>query len=348
MRPALRILPRLRPFRVLPARTYATLNPHTPPPTSPYQVFDEPSKDLQRSRAIIRLRELQAQSENGSAEEEDGLRVDLKIPPSSILELSSHAGQLTQVLQEVLADEVPTGTEQTGVEGRRKWWIVDSSPVGEALWRDDDSYFITPPTRIQASASDFLKHPEVGPLKEQVEAVVSAGGLHWVGDIVGGLTQVRHLLKPDGVFVAAVFGGDTIFELRTSLQLAEQERRGGIANRVSPMISSTDAPSLLNRAGFTSITVDVEDITVNYPSMWELIADLRDMGESNAILGRRTAVGRDVLIAASSIYQEMYGNEDGSIPATFSIIFLIGWKPGPNQPQPSKRGSGETNLKDVL
>ncbi|WVO24724.1 uncharacterized protein IAS62_006094 [Cryptococcus decagattii] len=363
MRPVLRILPRLRPFRVLPARTYATLNPHTPPPTSPYQVFDEPSKDLQRSRAIIRLRELQAQSENGSAEEEDGLRVvdylreevadrlaermeDLKVPPSSILELSSHAGQLTQVLQEVLADEVPIGTEQTGVEGRRKWWIVDSSQ--EALWRDDDSYFITPPTRIQASASDFLKHPEVGPLKEQVEAVVSAGGLHWVGDIVGGLTQVRHLLKPDGVFVAAVFGGDTIFELRTSLQLAEQERRGGIANRVSPMISSTDAPSLLNRAGFTSITVDVEDITVNYPSMWELIADLRDMGESNAILGRRTAVGRDVLIAASSIYQEMYGNEDGSIPATFSIIFLIGWKPGPNQPQPSKRGSGETNLKDVL
>lgn len=75
MRPALRILPRLRPFCILPARTYATLNPHTPPPTSPYQVFDEPSKDLQRSRAIIRLRELQAQSENGSAEEEDGLRV---------------------------------------------------------------------------------------------------------------------------------------------------------------------------------------------------------------------------------------------------------------------------------
>ncbi|KIR69912.1 hypothetical protein I310_06225 [Cryptococcus deuterogattii CA1014] len=294
MRPVLRIIPRFHPFRVLPARTYATLNPHTPPPTSPYQVFDEPSKDLQRSRAIIRLRELQAQSENKSAEEEDGLRVDLKVPPSSILELSSHAGQLTQVLQEVLADEVPTTTEQTGVEGRRKWWIVDSSQ--EALWRDDDSYFITPPTRIQASASDFLKHPEVGPLKEQVEAVVSAGGLHWVGDIV----------------------------------------------------DSTDAPSLLNRAGFTSITVDVEDITVNYPSMWELIADLRDMGESNAILGRRTAVGRDVLIAASSIYQEMYGNEDGSIPATFSIIFLIGWKPGPNQPQPSKRGSGETSLKDVL
>lgn len=75
MRPALRVLPRLRPFRVLSARTYATLNPHTPPPTSPYQVFDEPSKDLQRSRAVIRLRELQAQSENEPAEEEDGLRV---------------------------------------------------------------------------------------------------------------------------------------------------------------------------------------------------------------------------------------------------------------------------------
>lgn len=107
---------------------------------------------------------------------------------------------------------------------------------------------------------------------------------------------------------------------RTSLQLAEQERRGGIANRVSPMISKlddpfqedrqklihqgpTDAPSLLNRAGLTLTTVDVEDLTINYPSIWELMSDLRDMGESNAILGRRHWVSRDVLLSAESIYK---------------------------------------------
>ena len=119
-----------------------------------------------------------------------------------------------------------------------------------------------------------------------------------------------------------------ITDVRTSIQLAEQERRGGIANRVSPMISMsliyipcspllrsneksltidpTDAPSLLNRAGFTTTTVDVEDLTISYPSIWELMQDLRDMGESNAILGRRGWVSRDVLLAAEGIYKGEY------------------------------------------
>ncbi|WVN87537.1 uncharacterized protein L203_102720 [Cryptococcus depauperatus CBS 7841] len=351
-------------------RTFATLNASIPRSATPYQVFDEASKDAQRSRAIIRLRQFQGQSDNyDSAHEagiqpdvEDSLRVvdylreeiserlaerieDLRVPPSSIMEISSHAGQLTQILQDVLSDPLSTNPQEEG-KGCKQWWMVESNR--EALHRDDDSFFATPPTRIQASVSDLLAHPEIVPLKDNVEAVVSSGGLQWVGDIVGGLTQVKHLLKPDGVFVAAVFGGDTLFELRTSMQLAEQERKGGIANRISPMINPTDAPSLLNRAGFTSVTVDVEDMTINYPSIWELMADLRNMGESNAILGRKAMIGRDVLIAASSIYHTLYGNHDGSIPATFSIIFLIGWKPGPNMPQPSKRGSGQASLKEVL
>lgn len=150
------------------------------------------------------------------------------------------------------------------------------------------------------------------------------------------------------MFIGAVLGGDTLFELRTSLQLAEQERRGGIANRVSPMIDPKDAPSLLNRAGFTLTTVDTDELTINYPSIWELMADLRDMGESNAILGRRTHISRDVLLAADAIYKELYGNADGTVPATFQIIFFIGWKPAPTQPQPLARGSAKASLKDVL
>ncbi|CAD6567081.1 MAG: hypothetical protein TREMPRED_003297 [Tremellales sp. Tagirdzhanova-0007] len=181
-----------------------------------------------------------------------------------------------------------------------------------------------------------------------MDAVVASSGLHWVGDIVGALTQIRHLLKPDGVFIGAVLGGDTLFELRTSIQLAEQERRGGIANRVSPMINPTDAPSLLSRAGFTLTTVDVEDLTIHYPSFWELVLDLRDMGESNAILGRRAMVSRDTLMAAESIYRNMYQKEEKGVPATFQVIYFIGWKPGPKQPKPLERGAGQTNLKDVL
>ncbi|KLT43498.1 S-adenosyl-L-methionine-dependent methyltransferase [Cutaneotrichosporon oleaginosum] len=340
-------------------RHYASLSPDAPPPTRPYDVFDEEGKARQRDRAVIRLREATAAGEISGPEVLDYLREevadrlaerveDLKTPPSVILDLSSHAGQLTRILQDVLGDKLPPSEEAAGVvgTGRRRWIMVDAS--GEALNRDDDGTFAYPPERIQAPVGEFLAQPQVAELKETIDCVVSAGGLNWVGDIVGAFTQIRHLLKPDGVFIGAVLGGDTLFELRTSLQLAEQERRGGIANRVSPMINTTDAPSLLNRSGFTLTTVDTDEVTINFPSMWELIADLRDMGESNAILGRRPQIPRDVLLAAEAIYKELYGNEDGSVPATFQIIFFIGWKPGPNQPKPLARGSAKTNLKDVL
>jgi len=96
------------------------------------------------------------------------------------------------------------------------------------------------------------------------------------------------------------------------------------------------------------LTVDVDEVKVNYPSMWELMDDLRDMGESNAVIGRRHFIHRDTLTAASAIYKTLHGNQDGSIPATFQIIYVIGWKPAPNQPRPLERGSGKTNLKEVL
>ncbi|KAL1413293.1 hypothetical protein Q8F55_001049 [Vanrija albida] len=350
--------------RALPAaaaspRPYATLSPHTPPPSAAYDVFDEAAKAAQRDRAVARVREAAAAGEVEGEEVLDYLRdevadrlvervEDLKVPPATIVDLSAHAGQLTRMLQDVLGDELHPSSEGAGVLGqaKRQWIMVEQS--GGALHRDADETFAYPPERIQTTVSDFLANPRLDALRDTVDCVVSSGGLHWIGDIVGAFTQIKHLLKPDGVFIGAVLGGDTLFELRTSLQLAEQERRGGIANRVSPMINTTDAPSLLNRAGFTLTTVDTDDVTINYPSMWELIADLRDMGESNAILGRKTHVSRDVLVAAEAIYKELYGNPDGSVPATFQIIFFVGWKPSPNQPKPLARGSAQTNLKDIL
>jgi len=305
-------------------RGYATLSPHTPPPQAAYTVFDEPSKARQRDRAVLRADSTIVDYLRHEIADRLSERMeDLKTPPASILEVAAHAGPVTRALQETIG-------------GDRSYYLLEESKL--ALQRDT---FDHPVTRIHASPSKLV---EAFPHK--VEAAVSSG-LHWVGDIVGCLTQIRHVLKPDGVFIGAVLGGDSLFELRTSLQLAEQERRGGIANRVSPMINPTDAPSLLNRAGFTLTTVDVEDITIHYPSIWELMSDLRDMGESNAIMGRKTSVSRDVLLAAEAIYKELHGVEEG-IPATFQVVFMIGWTPGPNQPKPLERGSGTTNLKDVL
>jgi len=114
------------------------------------------------------------------------------------------------------------------------------------------------------------------------------------------------------------------------------------------MTDTRDISNLLSRAGFTLLTVDVDEVKVAYPSMWELIEDLRDMGESNAIIGRRHFLHRDTLAAASAIYQELHGNGDGTVPATFQVIYMIGWKPAPTQPKPLERGTAETNLKEVL
>ncbi|KFX90939.1 hypothetical protein O988_07977 [Pseudogymnoascus sp. VKM F-3808] len=147
-----------------------------------------------------------------------------------------------------------------------------------------------------------------------------------------------------------MFGGDTLYELRTALQLASQERRGGVAPHTSPLADVRDIGGLLTKAGFKLLTVDVEDVVVEYPDMFALMKDLQAMGESNAVLGREMGgIGREVLAAASAIYKELYGEEGKEgIPATFRVIFFIGWKESPDQRKPLERGTGEVNMKDIL
>jgi NADH dehydrogenase [ubiquinone] 1 alpha subcomplex assembly factor 5 len=154
-------------------------------------------------------------------------------------------------------------------------------------------------------------------------------------------------LKQDGVLMASMFGGQTIYELRCSLQLAEIEREGGFAPHVSPFTEPADIASLLNRSGYSMITIDCDEVRISYPSMFELMFDLQGMGENNAAWNRKSHLHRDTLLAAASIYREMYGNEDGTIPATFQIYFFIGWKPHPSQPKPMARGSANFSLKDI-
>jgi NADH dehydrogenase [ubiquinone] 1 alpha subcomplex assembly factor 5 len=184
---------------------------------------------------------------------------------------------------------------------------------------------------------------------ETFDAVLSSLSMHWINDLPSVLAQINHILKPDAPFVAAMFGGDTLFELRTSLQLADMERRGGVSPHVSPLADVRDMGGLLQKAGFKMLTVDVDDIIVDFPDTFALMQDLQSMGESNAILGREPgAIKRDVLLANEAIYRALHGNEDGTIPATFRMIYMIGWKEGPNQSKPLPRGTGQVNLADIL
>jgi NADH dehydrogenase [ubiquinone] 1 alpha subcomplex assembly factor 5 len=181
------------------------------------------------------------------------------------------------------------------------------------------------------------------------DLVMSNLSMHWINDLPGILAQINRVLKPDCPFIGAMVGGDALFELRTSLQLAEQERKGGISPHVSPLADVRDIGGLLQKAGFTMLTVDVDDITVDYPDTFALMHDLQAMGESNAVLGREMgALSRDVLLATDAIYRELHGNEDGSLPATFRIIYMIGWHESSNQAKPLPRGSGNISLKDIL
>uniref|UniRef100_A0A8C0INF2 NADH:ubiquinone oxidoreductase complex assembly factor 5 n=1 Tax=Chelonoidis abingdonii TaxID=106734 RepID=A0A8C0INF2_CHEAB len=158
---------------------------------------------------------------------------------------------------------------------------------------------------------------------------------------------IHQVLKPDGVFIGAMFGGETLYELRCSLQLAELEREGGFSPHVSPFTDVTDLGHLLGRAGFNTLTVDTDEIQVNYPGMFEIMEDLKGMGESNCSWNRKPILHRETMLAAAAIYQEMYGSNDGSVPATFEIYYMIGWKFQESQARPAQRGSATVSFGDL-
>ncbi|KAI4458745.1 hypothetical protein MML48_7g00004540 [Holotrichia oblita] len=185
-----------------------------------------------------------------------------------------------------------------------------------------------------------------------LDLVISSLNLHWVNDLPNAFKVILNGLKQDGVFMAAVFGGDTLYELRSSLQLGELERRGGLSPHISPFTEVRDIGSLLTRAGFSMLTIDTDEIVVQYPSMFELMWDLKGMAENNAAINRSLHLHRDTQFAAAAIYQQLYGKHDEetgkhSVPATFQIINMIGWKPHPKHPKPLERGTGEVSFKDI-
>ncbi|KAA0190429.1 S-adenosyl-L-methionine-dependent methyltransferase [Fasciolopsis buskii] len=193
------------------------------------------------------------------------------------------------------------------------------------------------------------------PFREgSLDLVLSCLSLHWVNDLPRILRQILYCLKNDGCFLGVMFASDTLFELRLALQLAELDRLGGFSAHISPFTDNVDMGDLLHVTGFNLITLDVEELVVHYPNMFCLMDDLRNMGESNAAWNRPLHVHRDVLLAASAIYDEQFGKlrEGGEpnercIPATYRLLYFIGWKPDPSQPKPLPRGSAKYSLKDI-
>ncbi|KAL3689124.1 hypothetical protein R1sor_015433 [Riccia sorocarpa] len=186
------------------------------------------------------------------------------------------------------------------------------------------------------------------PLGEgSVDVVISSLGLHWVNDLPGAMSQCRVALKPDGLFLAAMLGGETLKELRIACTVAQLEREGGISPRISPLAQVRDAGNLLQRAGLALPTVDVDEYTVRYPSALELIEHLRSMGEGNAVRQRNPVLKRETALAAAAVYESMFGDADGTIPATFQVIYMVGWSPASNQQAPKRRGSATVSLHDL-
>ncbi|KAL1811720.1 hypothetical protein DCAR_0623846 [Daucus carota subsp. sativus] len=186
------------------------------------------------------------------------------------------------------------------------------------------------------------------PIKESsVDLVISCLGLHWTNDLPGAMIQSRLALKPDGLFLAAIMGGETLKELRIACTIAQMEREGGISPRVSPLAQVRDAGNLLTRAGFTLPGVDMDEYTVRYKSALDLIEHLRAMGETNALVQRHKILKRETALATAAVYESMFAAEDGTIPATYQIIYMTGWREHSSQQQPKRRGSATVSFQDL-
>jgi NADH dehydrogenase [ubiquinone] 1 alpha subcomplex assembly factor 5 len=184
---------------------------------------------------------------------------------------------------------------------------------------------------------------------ESLNLVVSGLSLHLVNDLPGLLIQVRRALAPDGLLLAALLGGATLHELRSSLLLAEEEIEGGASPRVAPFADVRDLGALLQRAEFALPVADAETVTVTYADPIALMREIRAMGASNALLGRRKQfLRRSTLMRAAEIYADRFGLASGRVPATFEIITLTGWAPHESQQKPLQPGSARQRLATAL
>lgn len=184
---------------------------------------------------------------------------------------------------------------------------------------------------------------------ESIDLVVSLLALQFVNDLPGVLAQLRRALKPDGLLLAAMIGGDTLTELRQSFALAEAEIEGGASPHVSPFADLRDVGGLLQRAGFALPVTDLDRVVVRYDNAFALMQDLRRMGATNVLVERRKLpTRRATMLRMAQVYGERFADPDGRIRATFDIIWLLGWAPHASQPKPLRPGSAKFSLEDAV
>jgi SAM-dependent methyltransferase len=203
---------------------------------------------------------------------------------------------------------------------------------------------------IRTDALAVVADDEALPFGEAtLDLVVSALSLQFANDLPGALVQVRRALRPDGLFVAALLGGDTLTELRQAFAEAEAEIENGISPHVAPFADLRELGALLQRAGFALPVTDVDRVTVRYSSPIALMHDLRRMGATNVLMERRRKpLRRATLMRMIEIYGERFADGDGRIRATFEIVWLSGWAPHESQQQPLRPGSAQRRLAEAL
>ncbi len=200
------------------------------------------------------------------------------------------------------------------------------------------------------SAGSVAADEEALPFADgSLDLVVSALSLQFVNDLPGTLIQIRRALKPDGLFLAALIGGDSLNELRQAFAQAESEVEGGASPRVAPFADLRELGALLQRAGFALPVVDSDKLTVRYQSAVALMHDLRRMGATNILSERRRApLKRATLERMAEIYAQRFADADGRLRATLEIVWLSGWAPHESQQKPLKPGSATQRLADAL
>lgn len=312
--------------------------------TKPYEVFDRSLKKLQKSRMALNPQSEQVEYlRNEIAKRAIERLAFIKRSFPRVLDLGSHSGNFENELFEGQDEDTKLVRDKIG-----EILMIDGSK--ESLHRWDDKPFSKGLTNLMKVVCDEeeLKH-ELLSKTNQFDAVISNLSLHWVNELPLTLAKINGLLKPDGLFLGSMICEDSIFELRTSLQLAELERHNGMSmGRISPMIKVDDMTSLLKMARFNMVTIDVEEIVVHYPNIFAIMEDLQLMGENNANRVRPDALSKETLISTQAIYQALHGEEDGALPLTYRVMFMIGWKESESQPKPLQRGTGGVNLKDIL
>jgi SAM-dependent methyltransferase len=267
-------------------------------------------------------------------------------------ELSDRLGAVLRHFEYALDLGTPTAALRPVLAASGKVGTIIAAEPGFALRLQPNPGLpeAEPTTDHLPHASLVAADEEALPFRDgSLDLVVSGLALQFVNDLPGTLVQVRRALKPDGLLLAALVGGETLIELREAFAAAEAEVEGGISPRVIPFADLRDLGALLQRAGFALPVTDVERLTVRYLTPLALMHDLRRMGAANPLLERRRRpLRRATLQRMMQIYGERFADPDGRLRATFEIIWISGWAPHPSQQKPLAPGSAQARLADAL